>query len=127
MKTLIWLVLLGIFGGFGYAIWSAMRRYDERKRAAEERFASFIAQTAKPSAPRLDPAAAPAQPAAAAPAPDLGVQKLLFDAAFKASEAGEPGLSMQLYMRLIERYPAGVFAAQARAAAEKEKAKLARS
>jgi hypothetical protein len=116
MKQVIWLVALGIVGGLGYWIWVASRRWGERKRAAEERFASFMAQTMRPAAPKLDPL----------PAADLAPQKLLLEAAAKAAEAGEPALSIQLYARLIARYPAGAFATQARAAVEAQKSKLAR-
>ena len=123
MKSLIWLVSLGIAAGLGYLLWSLSRKWEERKRAAEERLATFVAQTMRPAAPKLDPAPAPAIPAAAA---DLGPQKLLLEAAAKAGEAGEPALSIQLYARLIARYPDSAFAAQARAAVEAQKSKLAR-
>ena len=136
MKIAIWLALLAIVAGFAYAFWLVIRRHAERKQAAEERMAAFIAQTMRPSA-KLDAGAAPAPLPDAAPAlkpeatpapkPDIGVQKLLFDAAFKAGEAGEPALSIQLYARLIARYPDSAFAAQARAAADAQKGKLARS
>jgi len=115
--------LLCIVAGFGYAFWLLMRKHAERKQAAEERLAAFMAQM-RSAAPKVE--AAPKAEAAPAPVPDLGVQKLLFEAAFKAAEAGEPALSIQLYARLIARYPGGAFVAQARSAAEKEKAKLAR-
>jgi len=116
MKHMVWLIALGIAAGLGYWIWLASRRWGERKRAAEERFASFMAQTVKPAAPKL----------AAVPGPDLGPQKLLLEAAAKAAEAGEPALSIQLYARLIARYPEGPFSAQARAAVEAQKSRLAR-
>ena len=103
-----------------------LRKHAERKQAAEARAAAFMSQMRPAAAPKLDAALAPKAEAAPAPAPDLGVQKLLFEAAFKAAEAGEPALSIQLYARLIARYPGGAFVAQARSAAEKEKAKLAR-
>ena len=54
-------------------------------------------------------------------------QKLLFEAAHKAGEAGEPALAIQLYARLLARYPETAFAAQARAAVESEKRKLAKA
>ena len=138
MKIVLWLGLLGVVAGFGYAFWFVLRRHAERKQAAEARVAAFMAQTMRPAAPKLDAALAPAPEAAPAPrpevapkpgaaAPDLGMQKLLFEAAFKAGEAGEPALSIQLYARLIARYPGGAFVAQARAAADREKAKLVRS
>lgn len=123
MKSIVWIVALGIAAALGYWLWSLSRKWGERKRAAEERFASFMAQTMKPAAPKLDPAPAPATPPALA---DLGPQKLLFEAAAKAGEAGEPALSIQLYARLIARYPGGAFAAQARAAVDAQKSKLAR-
>ena len=129
MQMVIWLGLLGVVAGFGYAFWLLARKHAERKQAAEERLAAFMSQM-RPAAPKLDaaPAAMPAPSATAAPAllPHLGTQKLLFEAAFKAGEAGEPALSIQLYARLIARYPDGAFVAQARAAAEREKARLAR-
>jgi hypothetical protein len=126
MKIVIWLGLLGIVAGFGYAFWFVLRRHAERKQAAEARLAAFVAQTMKPNAPKLDAVPAAAKPSTA-PAADLGQQKLLFEAATKAGEAGEPALSIQLYARLIARYPDGAFVAQARAAADREKAKLVRS
>jgi hypothetical protein len=129
MKNVVWLIALGILAGLGYWVWLAMKRYGERKRAAEERFATFVAQTMKPPAPRLDAApvdAAPAAPKpAAAPARDLAPQALLFEAAAKAGEAGEPALSIQLYARLIARYPDGALVPQARAAVEAQKRRLA--
>ena len=58
--------------------------------------------------------------------PSSRQQKLLFEAAAKAGEAGEPALSIQLYARLIARYPDSAFVAQARAAVEAQKSKLAK-
>ena len=120
MKQVIWLVLLAIAGGIGYGLWRLRQRWQERSRAAEERFTSLIAQ-AKPSAPAAIPAAMPAVPPA-----DLSQQKLLLDAASKAGEAGEAVLSIQLYARLLARYPQTSFAGQARAAVEAQKKKLAK-
>jgi hypothetical protein len=120
MKVVIWLALLGIVAGFGYAFWLVIRKHAERKRAAEERLAAFIAQTIKPAAPKV--AAVPVSKAVV----DLLPQKLLMEAAVKAGEAGEPTLSLQLYGRLIARYPEGPFATQALAAMEALKSKLAR-
>jgi outer membrane protein assembly factor BamD (BamD/ComL family) len=60
------------------------------------------------------------------PVSDLPQQKLLFEAAAKAAEAGEPVLSIQLYARLLARFPDSAFAAQARAAVEAQKLKLAK-
>ena len=114
MKVLVWLLLLGALGGVAYLLWRWHQRWLEHKRASEERLASFIAQ-AKPAAP------------AVAVDSSLPQQKLLFDAAAKAAEAGEPALSIQLYARLIARYPESAFGAQARAAIETQKGKLAKA
>ena len=84
--------------------------------------ASFVEQT-RP----VTPSAAPAPPP---PAPDsqaLAQQRLLLDAAAKAGEAGEVVLSIQLYAKLLSRYPQTLFAAQARAAVAEHKKKLAKA
>jgi hypothetical protein len=119
MKMALWLLVLAAIGVLGYALWTWRRRLQERRHASEERFASFMAQ-ARPAVP----------PVLAPPAPvdsSLPLQKLLLEAAAKAAEAGEPALSIQLYARLIARFPQGAFAAQARAAVEAQKQKLAKA
>lgn len=113
MKFATWLLALAALGILGYAVWSWRRRWQERQRASEERFAAFIAEV-KPKTP--DPAASA-----------LALQKLLFEAALKAAEAGEPVLSIQLYARLLARFPDSAFAAQARSAVEAQKQKLAKA
>jgi hypothetical protein len=121
MKALVWLVALGVLAGFAYWLWSWQRRWTERKRASEERFASFMAQAIS---------SASAETKTPQPVPDLAAlakQKLLLEAAAKAGEAGEAVLSIQLYARLLSRYPDGSYAAQARAAVEAQKKKLAKS
>jgi hypothetical protein len=118
MKPLIFLAAVGALGVFAYWVWHWRRRWRERQRAGEERFASFMAQTLTPasaSAPRSQRA-----PEVAA----LATQKLLLEAAAKAGEAGEPALSIQLYARLLSRYPETSYASQARAAVEMQKKKL---
>lgn len=117
MRGLVWLVVLAILGGIVYAVWKWRSRWRERQQAAEERMASFMAQ-ARP-APSIAPPVTPA---------DLSLpqQRLLLEAAAKAGEAGEPALSIQLYARLLARYPQTAFAAQARAAVEAQKQKLAK-
>ena len=115
---MIWLLTLAAIGVFGYAIWLWLRRLRHQQRSSEERMAAFMAE--------VKPVAA-AQPAAAAqPVPDLPQQKLLFEAAAKAAETGEPVLSIQLDARLLARFPDSSFAAQARAAVEAQKLKLAK-
>ena len=68
-----------------------------------------------------------AQVADFANAADLAKQRLLFDAAAKAGEAGEPVLSIQLYARLLARYPESTFASRARAAVEMQKKNLTKA
>lgn len=120
MKQLVWLVAFVAVAGLAYALWAWQRRWTERKQASEERFASFMAQ-AMSSASAATQAAAPAADLA-----ELAKQKLLLDAASKAGEAGEPVLSIQLYARLLSRYPDTSYAGQARAAVEALKKKLAK-
>jgi len=119
MKVVTWLLVLAAIGVLGYAVWTWRRRWQERQRVSEERFATFLAQ-ARPAAPA---------PEALAPAPDASLpqQRLLLEAAAKAGEAGEPALSIQLYARLLSRFPQTGFAAQARSAIEAQKLKLAKA
>jgi hypothetical protein len=119
MKVFVWLIILGAIGGVAYVLWKWRERWLEHKRASEERLAIFVAQ-ARP----MSPAAAPA---VAAVDNSLPQQKLLFDAALKAGEAGEAAISIQLYARLLERYPESAFGGQAQAAIEQQKRKLATS
>jgi HAMP domain-containing protein len=114
MKQVIWLLVLAAIAAIGYTLWKWRQRWLERRRASEERFASFIAQ-AKPPAPAVEP-----------PQIDSGLtqQKLLLEAACKAAAAGELALSIQLYARLLARYPDTAFGSQARAAVEAQKKKL---
>jgi hypothetical protein len=108
MKLPFWFLAAAAVAGFVFWLRSWRRRQAERERAAEERLASFMAQARAAVAP-VDPA-----------------QKLLFDAAAKAGEANEPALSVQLYARLLFRFPDGAFAPQARAGAELQRQKLAK-
>jgi hypothetical protein len=118
MKAMVWLVILAALAGLVWGLARWRQRWLERQEAAEARLASFIAQ-AMPSPPP------PVAVAAAAPvAPQ---ERLLIDAAAKAGEAGEPALSIQLYAKLLARYPHTQFAAQARAAVEAQKKKLAQA
>ena len=113
MKLAMWLLAAAAIGLLGYAIWSWRRRWQERQRASEERLAAFIAE-AKPKQPEESPST-------------VALQKLLFEAAAKAGEAGEPALSIQLYARLLARFPESGFAAQARSAVDAQKQKLAKA
>ena len=108
MKALGWFIFLVSVGVVAYAVSQWRKRWAERQRVSEARFAQFVAQ---------------ARPAAAAPlvAPQ---ERLLLEAAGKAGEAGEPALAIQLYARLLSRFPQSTFAAQARAAVMELKKKL---
>jgi hypothetical protein len=123
MKALAWLLVLGAIGG---VVWSIRRwrgQLAEREKASEQRFASFMAQVRPPSAPLAPALAAGALPPAAPIAPQ---ERLLLEAAGKAGEAGEPVLAIQLYAKLLSRYPQTSLAVQARAAVAEQKKKLPR-
>jgi hypothetical protein len=132
MQTMAWVVLAAIAAALAYAGWQLRKRWVERSRAAAARAASFLAQAAPTPAAAALAQPTPAQTSAAPDAPSrkdnasLPQQKLLFEAAAKAAEAGEPVLSIQLYARLLARYPDSGFADQVRAAVEGEKKKLAK-
>jgi hypothetical protein len=121
MKQVIWLIVLGAIAGIVYGMWRMKARWDERNRAAEERFASFMSH----ALPGGVPPAAAAAPAAPKPNNEVVQQRLLLEAASKAGEAGEAALSIQLYAKLLVRYPKSPFADQARAGVEAQKKKLA--
>jgi hypothetical protein len=114
MTQVMWVLVAAIAAALGYWVWHALRKYGEKQQAEEARFAGFIAQTVNSSFTKPEEAAALAQ------------QKLLFEAAAKAGEAGEPALAIQLYARLLARYPASKMAEQAKAAVEEQKKKLAK-
>jgi hypothetical protein len=127
MKSAFWLLLCAFAAAVVWIAWYIVRKSQERRRAEEERIAKFIAGTAAaapvPAAsPPASLAAVPAEPAPAA-TNGLAQQKLLFEAAHKAGEAGEPALAIQLYGRLLARYPASAFAGEVHAAVEALKKK----
>ena len=114
MKAVFWIVIFAALAGLAWGLARWRRQWRERQQAAEARMASFIAQ-ASPSAPMVITTSPPAgEPQ----------ERLLLDAAAKAGEAGEPALAIQLYAKLLARYPQSSFAAQARAAVEALKKKL---
>ena len=122
MALVAWMLGILIVGGFGYATWRAYGQWLERQRAAEERMASFVAQAKTPGVETQ--AAGPTSPPAT-PQPEVP-ERLLLEAAARTAQAGEPVLAIQLYARLLSRYPQGAFAAQARAAVAEQKKKLAK-
>jgi hypothetical protein len=129
MKGLFWLVAFGFVLTAAGIVWYVLRKFRERQLAEEARMASFLAATAgNAGKPRLVEALPTPLPEAVAPAGnDLVQQKLLFEAAHKAGEAGEAALAIQLYARLLARYPASTFVPQARAAVETQKKKLVKA
>jgi hypothetical protein len=124
MKLLAWVVLIAALAAIVVLMVRLRRRWQEQKRVAESRLASFVAETVVKTAA---PPSAPPQPIPVQAAADgMPQQKLLFEAATKAGEANEPALSIQLYARLLSRYPETAFATQARANVEAQKKRLAK-
>ena len=133
---LVVLVLVATIVGL---VWLIRRRAEERERAEAARATAFVsglgsAPKSVDGAPAKTPVGtlagipAPVMPAPApAPTSDIALQKMLFEAAHKAGEAGEPALAIQLYARLLSRFPATGFAEPARAAATALKKKLVKS
>jgi hypothetical protein len=120
MRALSWLIFLAAIAVGIYAVRMIRQRIERQRKASEERAASLLAQVAPPpSRPTLAPAPTAAPERRADPQ-----ERMLFDAACKAAEGGEPALSIQLYARLLARYPQTGFAAQARSAVEGLKKKL---
>ena len=115
MKQAFAILLVAAAAGLGFWFWKAYRQFAERSRGADQRLASAMTQAMNT-----------AKPKAAEDAARLTQQKLLYEAASKAGEAGEAVLSIQLYARLIARYPDSTLGTQARAAVEAQKKKLAK-
>jgi hypothetical protein len=116
MTILFWLVVAVFAATLVGMVWYIRRKAEERRLAEEARVAAFVSSLAAAvpsSAPK--PAPAPSQ-APSLPTSEIALQKMLFDAAHKAGEAGEPVLAIQLYARLLSRFPATSFADPARAA-----------
>lgn len=117
MQTSLGFLISLIAAAAGYWIWHRVREYRERQEASEARMAGFVAQSMGAARPAV----------MAAPEGELVQQRLLMEAAAKAGEAGEAVLAIQLYARLIARYPASGFVAQARAAVEAQKKRLGKA
>lgn len=130
MQGMFWLAILGFAAVITWAVWHSRRKLAALRHAEEERFAAFMAQSTGRAAPGTAIEPPPATPTVPSTPPvatnGLAQQKLLFEAAHKAGEAGEPALAFQLYARLIARYPDSTFADQARAEAQAQKRKLAK-
>ena len=123
MKTMFWLAVIGSVALIAFILRYVMRKISDRERESDARAAEFMAKMAAAKLPAAPPLLAPAPPAAASvPHPDmLETQKLLFEAARKAGDAGEPAIAIQLYARLLSRFPESGLANEARAAAEAQK------
>lgn len=128
---LFWLAALGFAAAIVWLVWFTRRKAEERRLAEAARAAAFLSDLGPAAKSGQAPAVAHPAPAAVAPAAapigDIALQKLLFEAAHKAGEAGEPALAIQLYARLLARYPATGFAEPARAAAAALKRKLVKT
>jgi len=125
MRGLAWFIVLGAICGIVWYLMRLRRQFTERQEAAEARMMNLMVQArpATAAAPLLTPVptAEAAPPAAEAPQ-----ERLLFDAAHKAGEAGEPALAIQLYAKLLSRFPKTIFTARARSGVEEQKKKLAK-
>jgi hypothetical protein len=122
MKHVFAFLLIAGAAGLAFWFWRAYQHFAERSRASDQRFASAMTDvmSTKAVAPLLPPK--PAQDLAG-----MAQQKLLYEAASKAGEAGEPVLSIQLYARLLARYPDTTLGTQARSAVEAQKKKLTKA
>ena len=124
MRVVAWMLAFVIVAGLVYVVRRAYAQWNERSNAAEARMASLLAQ-ARSAVPGGAAVAAAGLPGL--PAKQAVHDRLLFDAAAKTAQAGEPVLAIQLYARLLSRYPQSALAAQARAAVAEQKSKLAKS
>ena len=126
MRGLAWFIAIGAIFGIVWYLMRLRRQFAERQEAAEARMMTLVAQVrpTAAAAPLLAPvpSAEPAPPAAA----EAPQERLLFDAAHKAGEAGEPALAIQLYAKLLSRFPKTIFTARARSGVEEQKKKLAK-
>jgi len=120
MRGLAWFVVLSAIGGVVWYIARMRRQWAERQEEAEARMVSMIAEVRPAAAPPLSATPVSAQPV------HVPEERLLLDAAGKAGEAGEPALAIQLYAKLLSRFPRTAFASQARAAVEEQKKRLKR-
>jgi hypothetical protein len=110
MKGMLWIIVVAALAVLAWSLWRARARMAERRQAEEARAATLLAQAIK------RPGAAPANPPPEA--------KLLLEAAVKAGEAGEPALAIQLYARLLARFPQSPLLAQAHAGIGAQRARL---
>ena len=122
MTIMFWLVVVVFAAVVVGLVWYIRRKAEERRFAEEARVAAFVSSLGA-AVPPSAPNPATAQPPSSL-SNDIAQQKLLFESAHKAGEADEPALAIQLYARLLARYPATTFAGPAREAVEAQKKKL---
>ncbi|MSQ63018.1 MAG: hypothetical protein EXR33_04155 [Betaproteobacteria bacterium] len=122
MTIMFWLVVVVFAAVLVGLVWYIRRKAEERRFAEEARVAAFVSRLGA-AVPPSAPSPATAQPLSSL-SNDIAQQKLLFESAYKAGEADEPALAIQLYARLLARYPATTFADPAREAVEAQKKKL---
>ena len=134
MKVMAWLLLIACIGSLWWGLGRWRKRLHERDAASEARFATLLAQAkgdptpaSAASAPPTSGSPAPTSPPPIPPGAVAREERLLVDAATKAGDAGEPVLAIQLYARLLSRYPQTSFAAYARNAVAELKKKLAKT
>jgi len=120
VKSMFWLAVLVSAVAAVWVLARIWRATQERERAAEARAANLLAGLVGTTAP-VATANSAAPPVRAAPIDELSLQKLLFDSAQKAGAAGEPALAIQLYARLLARYPSTTLADAVRSAVEAQK------
>ena len=120
MRGLAWFVVLGAIGGIVWYLARLRRQWAERQGESEARMFTLITQVRPAAAPPLVVNPVAGQPVQAPH------ERLLLDAAGKAGEAGEPALAIQLYAKLLSRFPNTAFASQARSAVEEQKKRLKR-
>jgi TolA-binding protein len=125
MRFVAWMLGLIIAIGLVYVARRAYAQWQERSRASEARMANVLAEARMAAMPAGAAAAVSAAPVA--PPKQSVLERLLFDAAASTAQAGEPALAIQIYARLLSRFPQSALAAQARAAVAEQKAKLAKA
>ena len=111
------IIFIASIATFAYTLARWRQRWAEREKASEARFAQLLANARPASAP-------PPIAGVTAPARE---ERLLLDAAGKAGEAGEPALAIQLYTKLLSRFPQTTFATHVRGAVAEQKMRLAKT
>ena len=83
MKAMVWFIVFAAVGGVVYGLYRVRAKWEERNKASEERFASFMSQALPGSVPVAAAGAAPAPTPAPMPLKannDAVQQRLLLSA-----------------------------------------------